>query len=101
MFDPQDDLYKLIARFNQFAVQEIASQVSQISLLLERHHAETSSALEGISRQVGLLRQEAQENSHNFRRTSDLLEKMAAGNSHSNLTHGRDTYSNTIIPPRN
>lgn len=101
IFDPQDDLYKLIARFNQFTVQEIASQVSQISLLLERHHAETSSALEGISQQVGLLRQEAQENSHTFRRTSDLLEKMAAGKSHSNLAHGRDPYRNTVIPSGN
>ena len=101
IFDPQDDLYKLVARFNQFAVQEIASQVSQISLLLERHHTETSSALEGISREVGLLRIEAQENSHRVRRSSDLLEKMAAGKSHSNLAHGRDTYRNKFIPRRN
>jgi len=81
MFDPQDDLYQLVARFNQTAVQEIASQVSQISLLLERHHNETRAAIEGISREVGLLRQEAEEHTQQVRRASDILEKMAAGTS--------------------
>src|SRR5947207_15833738 len=101
IFDPQDDLYKLVAGFNQFAVQEIASQVSQISLLLERHHAETSSAIEGISREVGLLRQEAQENSYHVRRASDLLEKMATGLNHPNPANSRDTHRSTNILPRN
>jgi hypothetical protein len=80
MFDPQDDLYKLIARFNQLAVQQILSQVSQISVLLERHHHESFAVLEGISKQVGLLRQEQTETFHHVRRTSDLLGKLAAGN---------------------
>ena len=102
IFDPQDDLYKLVARFNQFAVQEIASQVSQISLLLERHHTETSSALEGISRASRTTSIKKLKRTHTKSDVaSDLLEKMAAGKSHSNLAHGRDTYCNTIIPRRN
>jgi hypothetical protein len=74
-----DDLNKLVNTFNQFAVQEIASQVSQISMLLERHHSETYTAIEGISRDVGLLRREAMQTSDHVRRASDLLEKMAGG----------------------
>jgi hypothetical protein len=79
MFDPQDDLFKLVTRFNQHAAQQIASQVSQISLLLDRDHRKTHRAILGISRQVGLLRQDALENSARVRRTSDLIELMASG----------------------
>ena len=79
IFDPQDNLYKLVDRFNQTAVQEIACQVSQISVLLQQHHNKTYTAIEEISRDVILLRQETQENTHRVRRTSDLLEKMAEG----------------------
>ena len=79
MFDPQDELNKLVARFNQYAVQEIASQVSQMGVLLDRHHKETYSAIEGVSRTVGLIHQEVAETSHHVRRTNDLLERMAAG----------------------
>jgi Mg2+ and Co2+ transporter CorA len=81
MFDPQDELYKLVDRFNQFAVQEIASQVSHISVILEKQHRETHTAIEGVSRDVGLLRRETMETSQYLRRTSDLLEKMVAGKS--------------------
>jgi methyl-accepting chemotaxis protein len=79
MFDPLDDLYKLIARFNQHAVQQIASQVSQICIQLDRQHVEIHTAVEDISRQVGLLSQKADENSVHVRRASDLLEKMVGG----------------------
>ena len=75
LFDPQDELFKLVAGFNQYAVQEIATQVSQINLLLERQ----STVMDGISRDVGLLLQESQESSYHVRRTSELLEKMSAG----------------------
>ena len=79
MFDTQDDLYKLIARFNQFAVQEIASTVSQISGLLQRYHLETSSAIEGVNRKVDLIHLNTKETHERIRRQSDLLEKIAAG----------------------
>jgi hypothetical protein len=82
MFDPKDELFKLVDRFNRHAVNEIASQLSQISILLERHHNETYTAIEKISREVELLRQEAKERSHEVRRASDLLEKMTTGASH-------------------
>lgn len=75
LFDPQDELFKLVAGFNQYAVQEIAAQVSQINLLLERQ----STALDGLSRDVGLILQESHESSYHVRRTSELLEKMSAG----------------------
>lgn len=81
MFDPQDELYKLVERFNQFAVQEIASQVSQISVILEKQHRETHAAIDGVSRDVGLLRQETIETSRYVRRTSDLIDKLMAGKS--------------------
>ena len=79
MFDTQDDLYKLIARFNEFAVQEIASTVSQISGLLQRYHLETSSAIEGVNRKVDLIHLNTKETHERIRRQSDILEKMAAG----------------------
>lgn len=101
LFDPQDDLFKLIARFNQIAVQEIASQVSQISLLLQRQHDQTYTAIEGISQAVVLLREETKENARHARRASDLLEKMAAGEWRENFADDRDTYSNTNFQRRN
>jgi hypothetical protein len=79
MFDTQDELYKLIARFNQFAVQEIASTVSQISLLLERYHHETSTAIADVSQKVDLIHQDTKETNERVRRYSDLLDKIAAG----------------------
>jgi len=79
MFDTQDELYKLIARFNQFTVQEIASTVSQISLLLEQYHKETSAAIESVSQKVDLIHQDTRETNARVRRYSDLLEKIAAG----------------------
>jgi hypothetical protein len=85
VFDPQDNLYKLVERFNQTAVQEIACQVSHISHLLQQHHNKTYTAIEEISRDVVLLRQETQENTHRVRRTSDLLEKMAEGGTESKI----------------
>jgi len=82
MFDTQDELYKLIARFNQFAIQEIASTVSQISLLLERYHHETSTAIAGVSQKVDLIHQDTKDTNERVRRYSDLLEKIAAGIPH-------------------
>ena len=78
MFDPQDELYKLVEQFNRHAVQEITFQLSQITTILDRHHRETHSAIEDMSQQVRLLRQETSENA---RRTSDLIERIAAGTS--------------------
>lgn len=76
MFDPHDELSKLAAGFNQYAVHEIASQVSQISLLLEQHHQETSIAIEDIAREVRSLRLETKENN---RLASNLFAKIVTG----------------------
>lgn len=97
MFDPKDELFKLVDRFNRHAVNEIASQVSQISILLERHHNETHTAIEKISREVELLRQEAKERTHEARRASVLLEKMAAGASHEITVNSRSIHFDTRV----
>src|SRR5947207_11759190 len=76
MFDPNDELYKLVARFNRHAVQHIDNQLSQISYLLKKDHKETRTAIQGLSREVGMLRQETLEHS---RRTNDLLERLVVG----------------------
>jgi hypothetical protein len=98
------ELYKLIARFNLHAVQQIASQVSQINILLERHHEQTHAAIEGISRDMGLLRQEAVEQTRRARHTSFLLEEIAASTSLSNSlnkkTHGlKSVHFETTLTP--
>jgi WD40 repeat protein len=79
IFDPMDELSKLTATFNEFAVQEIASQVSQIKLLMEQNHDATNHKLDNLSREMSVLRQEAHDTTTHTRRTSDMLTKMAAG----------------------
>jgi succinylglutamate desuccinylase len=79
MFDPQDDLYKLNQRFDQHAVQQMASQISQISMLLQRYNNRVYSAVEDISRQIGRVYLESMETSRHLRKHSELLEKLASG----------------------
>jgi len=79
MFDPQDDLYKLTQRFDKYAVQQMASQISQISILLQRYHNRMYTAVEDISRDVGLIYQVSKETSQHARKTTELLEKLTSG----------------------
>src|SRR5579871_1297626 len=76
MFDPQDELFKLTRRFDHYAVQQMASQISQISLLLQRHQNRIYTTIDDVSRQVGLIYKESIETSRNM---SAIVERLNTG----------------------
>jgi len=81
MFDPQDELYSLTRRFEQHGGRQILSQVSQISLLLQRYNNTVSVAIDGISQQMGLIYRETVETS---RHMSAMAKKLNTGSDISN-----------------